>query len=50
MAPADRHDSPLLGETLDTLEALGELPDRASVHLDRDYDSEATASALRTAG
>ena len=32
-APANRHDSPLLEATLDTLGALGELPDRASVHL-----------------
>ena len=30
---------PLLDVTLDTLEPLGELPDRASVHLDRGYDS-----------
>jgi transposase len=34
-APANRHDSPLLEATLDTLEPLGELPDRARVHLDR---------------
>ena len=27
MAPANRHDSPLLSETLDALEALGELPE-----------------------
>jgi len=39
-APANRHDSPLLDETLDhALRTLGELPDRASVHLDRAYDS-----------
>ena len=38
-APANRHDSPLLGETLDALGALGGLPDRARVHLDRAYDS-----------
>ena len=30
-APANRHDSPLLEATLDTLKPLGELPDRASV-------------------
>jgi transposase len=41
-APANRHDSPLLGETLDTLEVLGPLPERMGVHLDRGYDSEAT--------
>ncbi len=34
-APANRHDSPLLGETLDTLEALGPMPERVSLHLDR---------------
>jgi hypothetical protein len=34
---------PLLGETLlDTLEALGPMPERVSVHLDRGDDSEAT--------
>jgi hypothetical protein len=38
-APANRHDSPLLGATLDTLGELGALPDRAKVHLDRAYDS-----------
>lgn len=38
-APANRHDSPLMGATLDTLEELGELPDGAKVHLDRAYDS-----------
>jgi hypothetical protein len=32
-APANRHDSPLLSETLDTLEVLGgELPEQISVH------------------
>ena len=50
VAPANRHDSPLLGETLDVLEALGELPDRASVHLDRGYDSEATRERLKDRG
>jgi hypothetical protein len=38
-APANRHDSPLLGATLDTLGELGALPDRAKVHLDHAYDS-----------
>jgi hypothetical protein len=46
VAPADRHDSPLLDATLDALEPLGELPDRASVHLDRAYDSAATRHKL----
>jgi transposase len=39
-APANRHDSPLLVPTLEsTSEALGALPEGASVHLDRGYDS-----------
>jgi len=38
-APANRHDSPLLGETLDSVqEILGTLPEPARVHLDRGYD------------
>ena len=46
-APANRHDSPLLDETLDhALQTLGELPDRASVHLDRAYDSLTTRRKL----
>jgi hypothetical protein len=41
------HDSPLfLADTLDTIQRLGELPDRTSVHLDRAYDSEATREKL----
>jgi transposase len=47
-APANRHDSPLLEATLDTLEPLGELPDRARVHLDRAYDSATTRRELAT--
>ncbi len=46
IAPANRHDSTLLAETLDTLGPLGELPDRASVHLDRAYDSATTRREL----
>jgi transposase len=50
-APANRHDSPLLTETLDAVsEALGELPERTSVHLDRGYDSEATRERLQERG
>ena len=45
-APANRHDSPLLEETLDTMEALGESPERMSVHLDRAYDSGVTRERL----
>ena len=46
-APANRHDSPLLDETLDTLEVLGPLPEQMSVHLDRGYDSETTREKLK---
>jgi IS5 family transposase len=46
-APANRHDSPLLSETLDT---VGELPEQASVHLDRAYDSNATRELLESRG
>lgn len=49
-APANRHDSPLLEETLDTLEILGPLPERVSVHLDRGYDSKTTREKLQTRG
>jgi transposase len=47
-APANRHDSPLLTETLDTVEAseAGPLPEGATVHLDRGYDSDATRKRL----
>jgi transposase len=50
-APANRHDSPLLGETLDAVaETLGGLPERASVHLDRGYDSGITRERLQERG
>jgi transposase len=49
-APANRHDSPLLEETLDTMEVLGELPERMSVHLDRGYDSKASREKLQIRG
>jgi transposase len=49
-ASANRHDSPLLGETLDTLEVLGPLPEQMSVHLDRGYDSKATRQRLEERG
>ena len=42
-APANRHDSSLLSETLHT---AGGLPEQASVHLDRAYDSNATRQLL----
>ena len=44
-APANRHDSPLLSETLHT---VGELPEQASVHLDRAYDSKVTRELLES--
>jgi transposase len=49
-APANRHDSPLLDETLDALAVLGELPERISVHLDRGYDSRITREKLEDRG
>ncbi len=49
-APANRRDSPLLDETLDTLEVLGPLPERMSVHQDRGYDSNATRQRLYDRG
>ncbi len=45
-APANRHDSPLLAPTLDTLEALGLPPEPVIVHLDRGYDSLVTRRLL----
>src|ERR687897_432111 len=49
-APANHHDSPLLEGTLDTLEIVGELPERMSVHLDRGYDSKVTRERLQDRG
>jgi transposase len=47
-APANRHDSPLLVPTLEhAWESVGGLPEGASVHLDRGYDSELTRERLR---
>lgn len=45
-APANRHDSPLLEPTLDTLADLGPLPKQVTVHLDRGYDSGITRDRL----
>jgi hypothetical protein len=42
-APANRHDSPLLAQTLDAARAEELLPEGASIRLDRGYDSEAPA-------
>jgi transposase len=50
-APANRHDSPLLGLTLDAVsETLGVLPEGTSVHLDRGYDSDLTRQRLEDRG
>jgi transposase len=49
-APANRHDSPLLAPTLEAVEASTGLPERASVHLDRAYDSEPTKELLKGRG
>jgi hypothetical protein len=49
-APANRHDSPLLDETLDTMARLGELPDHLRVHLDRGYDYPVTRQKLQLRG
>ena len=50
-APANRHDSPLLVPTLKAAsQALGTLPEEASVHLDRGYDSKLTRERLEELG
>lgn len=49
-AGANRHDSPLLAPTLAALDTLGGLPEPASVHLDRAYDSKATRRLLEERG
>jgi len=50
LAPASRHDSPLLAPTLDKLADLGPLPDDIRVHLDAGYDSQATRAELAGRG
>ena len=42
LAPASRHDSPLLAATLDKLDEADPLPDDVQVHLDAGYDSQKT--------
>jgi len=49
-APANRHDSPLLEPTLDTLATLDPLPNAIIVHLDRGYDSAVTRERLAARG
>jgi transposase len=48
LAPANRHDSPLLAPTLDKLAGIGPLPDGITVHLDAGYDSQKTRDELET--
>ncbi len=50
LAPANRHDSPLLAPTLDKLDDLGPLPDDITVHLDAGYDSQKTRDELASRG
>src|SRR5512133_2774767 len=50
LAGANRHDSPLLGPTLDRLDDLGPLPDDITVHLDAGYDSRKTRDELAGRG
>jgi transposase len=46
LAGANRHDSPLLADTLDRLDDLGPLPEDIRVHLDAGYDSTKTRDLL----
>ena len=48
--PANRHDSPLLGETLESVDGSIKLPEQASVHLDRAFDSNVTRQLLEDRG
>ena len=50
LAPASRHDSPLLAPTLDKLAGLGPLPEDIRVHLDAGYDSQKTRDELAARG
>jgi hypothetical protein len=50
LAPANAHDSPLLGATLDLLDDRGPLPDDVTVHLDRAYDNATTRGELDQRG
>jgi len=50
-APANRNDSPLLIPTIERAKtSLGGLPEGASIHLDRGYDSFATRERLQERG
>ena len=51
VAPANRHDSPLLAPTLECLGRFGfDLPEHITVHLDAGYDSRRTRELLEVLG
>lgn len=51
VAAANRHDSPLLRPTMETLSRFGfELPERITVHMDAGYDSKGTRELLAELG
>ena len=50
LAPANRHDSPLLAPTLDKLDEIGPLPGGITVHLNAGYDSQKTRDELDVRG
>ena len=50
LAPANRHDSPLLAATLDKLDDIRPLPGDITVHLDAGYDSQKTRDELASRG
>jgi transposase len=50
LAPANRHDSPLLAATLDKLGDIGPLPGDITVHLDAGCDSQKTRDELASRG
>ncbi|WP_336652903.1 MULTISPECIES: IS5 family transposase [unclassified Leucobacter] len=51
LAPANRHDSPLLRPTLECLRRFGfDLPEKITVHLDAGYDSRVTRDLLDELG
>ena len=50
VAPANRHDSPLLASTLDALDPLDLPAESTTVHLDRGYDSGVSRQRLSGRG
>jgi transposase len=48
LAPANRHDSPLLAPTLGPLDEISPLPEEITVHLDAGYDSQKTRDELES--